>query len=103
MKIIYLLLALGTLAPGLHAQQKTKTAGNSVTTTTILGGIFSAPTGTNIILQNNGKNDLSLVAKKGSEINFTENAFSFPTPVPVDSKFKVVLKKIPSSQNCSIY
>jgi len=102
MKRTLLVFLLGFMLQWAHAQQKAKTIGNSVKSS-LLSGIYSAPIGTNIILQNDGKNDLSLVAQKNGEKNFSENVFNFPNPVLIDSKIKVTVKKLPTGKTCAIY
>jgi hypothetical protein len=61
MKKICLFLVLATIVSTLQAQ-KNKNCRNGCESRYTAYGIFSAPTGTNIILQNNAKGDLSLVA-----------------------------------------
>jgi hypothetical protein len=83
-------------------------ASNKTTTATVsgssqLGGIFSAPSGTSIILQNNAKNDLTLTAKKETGMTYSNNTFNFATPFTDGAKFKVTVKKAPAGQTCIIY
>ena len=103
MKEICFFLMLTTAVVSAQAQEKGTTAGNSTKASLKLYGVFSAPAGTNIVLQNNGKADLPLVAKKEEGRNFSENTFNFPVPLPADSKIKVIIKKIPSGKTCTIY
>jgi hypothetical protein len=81
-----------------NAANKTVTDGSS-----FLSGLFSAPSGSNIMLQNNNKNDLSLTAQKESGKNFSTNTFKFPTPFLDSSIFKISFKKAPAGQTCFIY
>jgi len=103
MKKIYLVFVPVTLACIAHAQQTVKTPVKATVGSSKLSGIFCAPTGTNVVLQMNGKTDLSLVAGKETGKNFTENNFSFPVPTPNDSKNKISLKTIPNGKTCTIY
>ena len=103
MKKIFLLLALVNAVLCIHAQEKPKGAGTLPKNSSLLSGIFSAPAGTNIVLQNDGKNDLSLVARKETGKTISENVFNFTSPIPIDSKIKVILKKIPAGKTCIIY
>src|SRR6476659_5421061 len=103
MKKIYLFFVPVTLACIAHAQQTVKTPVKATVGSSKLSGIFCAPTGTNVVLQMNGKADLSLVAGKETGKNFTENNFSFPAPIPNDSKIKISLKTIPNGKTCVVY
>lgn len=103
MKKIYLFFVPVTFACIAHAQQTVKTPVKATAGNSKLSGIFCAPTGTNVVLQMNGKADLSLVAGKETGKNFTENNFSFPVPIPNDSKIKVSLKTIPNGKTCTVY
>ena len=102
MKNSYLLFALTIAFAHAHAQPKA-TSRIATEKSAVLSGIFSAPFGTSILLQNDGRNDITLVARKDAEKNFTENAFNFPSPVLIDSKIKVVVKKIPAGKTCVVY
>lgn len=103
MKKIILFSFLSILVFSLQAQQKTKVVSGSVSGSSLLSGMFSAPAGTGIVLQNNGKADLALIAKKETGNNFSTNTFHFPTPLLDSTKFKIVLKKIPIGQTANIY
>ncbi len=103
MKKLFLFLALASLLPGLWAQQLTKTAGKPAAGSSTLNGIFSGPAGTTIVLQNNGKNDLSLTLPKESGKTFASNTFNFPVPLLDGAKFKVTIKKSPVGQTAYIY
>src|SRR5665647_1963273 len=99
----FLFLILTTFMSGLQAQTQVKTAPKPAAGSSQLSGIFSALSGSAIILQNNGKSDLSLVAQKESGKTFSTNTFNFPTPLLDGTKYKVTLKKAPTGQTCSIY
>ena len=102
-KFSILFFSLLILLSGLQAQQATKTAAKPAAGTSLISGTFSGPAGSNIVLQNNGKNDLTLTAKKETGVNYSNNTFSFATPFPDGSKFKITLKKAPAGQTCVIY
>jgi hypothetical protein len=99
----FLFLFLATLMSGLQAQQTTKTIGKPAAGSSLLSGIYSAPSGSAIVLQNNAKNDLTLTAKKEEGKVYSNNTFSFTTPFPDGTKYKVTLKKAPAGQTCMIY
>ncbi|PKP13915.1 MAG: hypothetical protein CVU08_02835 [Bacteroidetes bacterium HGW-Bacteroidetes-3] len=103
MKKIFLFFILAILVTELQAQQKAKTINNPLPKGTLLSGIYSAPGGTAIILQNNGKADLTLIAKKETLNNFSTNFFDFPVKLLDSTKFKIALKKIPIGQTANIY
>jgi len=103
MKKSFLCLLLVILLSDLQAQTQDKTAAKPAAGTSLIGGIFSGPAGSVIVLQNNGKNDLTLTAKKETGKNYSSNPFSFATPFPDGTKYKVTLKKAPAGQTCVIY
>jgi hypothetical protein len=103
MKTTLLFITLATLIGGLQAQQPVKTAAKPATGSSLLSGIYCAPSGSSIILQNNAKNDLTITAKKEVVQVYSRNAFSFATPFPNGTKYKVTLKKAPAGQTCIIY
>ena len=71
--------------------------------TSLLQGMFSAPTGTSVVLQNNGKSDLIISVSKESGKFFNTNAFKFPAAMPDKTTFKISIKKIPAGQTVAIY
>ena len=91
-----LILAISTSTISAQTSQKA-TPGSS-----LLYGMFSAPAGTIIVLQNNSKNDLTLAAPKGGK-NYITNTFNFSTPLTKDAKYKVTLTKTAPGQTCVIY
>ena len=103
MKKIFLFLVLATLVPRLQAQQKTKAVVGNASGGSQLSGIFSAPTGTGIVLLNNEKASLALIAKKETGNNFSTNFFDFPAKISDSTRFKISLKKIPAGQTANIY
>src|SRR4051812_23772319 len=68
-----------------------------------LNGVFSAPVGSALLLQNNGKQDLSLTAVKEDGKNFSTGSFRFSAPLLDSSIYKVTCKKAPAGQTCFIY
>ena len=112
MKKILLLLVLTITSIFIQAQpsKPIKTA-NSVavakpagTTGTLqLGGIFYAPAGIGVVLQNNAKNDLTITPKKETGKTFVINKFNFPAAVAEGAKFKITAKKIPAGQTIYMY
>ncbi|MFA5973546.1 MAG: hypothetical protein WC780_14435 [Lentimicrobiaceae bacterium] len=103
MKKVLILIFLAALLARSEAQTQMKTAVKPATGSSLLSGIYSAPCGSAIILQNNGKNDLSLTAKKETGKTYSNNTFSFATPFPNGTKYKVTIKKAPAGQTCIIY
>jgi hypothetical protein len=115
MKKLLLFFCLASFITTMNAQPvvKTKSTKNTVPSnaanktviggSSFLSGLFSAPSGSNILLQNNNKNDLSLTAQKESGKNFSTNTFKFPTPLLDSSIFKITSKKAPVGQTCFIY
>jgi len=83
--------------PG-NAGTKSASSGNS-----LLEGMFSAPTGTSVILQNNGKSDLTISVSKENGKLFNTSTFNFSTGLPDKTTFKISIKKTPASQTCAIY
>ena len=103
MKKTLLFIVLATNISGLLAQTQVKTADKPATGGSLLNGIYSAPSGSIIVLQNNGKNDLTLTAKKETGMNYSRNNFRFATPFPDGTQYKITLKKAPAGQTCVIY
>lgn len=103
MKKSFLFLLFAALLSGLQAQTQMKTAAKPAAGTSLVSGTFSGPAGSGIVLQNNGKNDLTQTAKKETGKNYSSNDFNFATPFPDGSKFKITLKKAPVGQTCVIY
>src|SRR5688572_27413575 len=100
MKKILLFFCLASFAGRLPAQtvQKTKPAKNALPVkagtktgsppTSLLYGMFSAPTGTSVVIQNNGKNDLTTAVRTKSGKTFNTDTFHFPAALPDGSAFK---------------
>lgn len=102
MKKIFTVAVLAILS-ALSQAQPPKIARPAANGTSLLHGSFSAPVGSEIILQNNGKSDLTLKAAKETGKNFSTTGFDFIGPLADGSKFKVSIKKIPAAQNLVIY
>ncbi len=102
MKKIFLFIAI-LIATGLYAQQKGKLTDGSVSGSSPLSGMFSAPAGTVAVIQNNGKSDLTLTAQKENGKTFSTQTFNFLTPLVDGTKYTVSLKKIPAAQTAGIY
>lgn len=115
MKIIPFFFCLTLFADTLPAQtvQKAKPVkntlpGNAGTKaaspgTSLLYGMFSAPTGTSVVIQNNGKNDFTTAVRKKSGKTFNTDTFNFPAALPDGSAFKISIKKAPNAQTCNLY
>ena len=103
MRKIVILIFLAVLIARSEAQTPVKTAAKPASGSSLLSGSYCAPSGSSVILQNNAKNDLTLTAIKEAGQVFSKNAFSFATPFPNGTKYKVTLKKAPAGQTCIIY
>ena len=112
MKKTILFLTLTTFVVCIHAQSppQIKSVKNSTTAKPVAGvatssltGIFYAPSGIGIMLQNNGKNDLTISPKKESGKAFTITNFIFPTPFTDGAKFNITPKNITAGQTIYIY
>ncbi|MFI5128506.1 MAG: hypothetical protein ACHQFX_00885 [Chitinophagales bacterium] len=112
MKKIILIPALTIYVAYIYAQSspQIKTVKNpaavkpiAAAATSPLTGIFYAPAGIGIVLQNNGKNDLTLSPKKENGKTFGITNFSFPTPRTGEAKFKITAKKITPGQTIYMY
>ncbi len=115
MKILLYFFCLILFAVRLEAQSgqkitqiKKAVAGNAGTKpaspgTSLLHGMFSAPTGTSVMIQNNAKNDFSPTVPKESGKTFSTNTFNFPNALADGSTFKIAIKKTPAGQTCTVY
>ena len=112
MKKILLFFVLTITAIFIQAQpsKQIKTVNNitsakpvGTTGTSQLSGMFYAPAGIGIVLQNNGKNDLPVSAKKENGKTFTITKFNFPTPVADGAKFNITAKNITAGQTIYMY
>jgi WD40-like Beta Propeller Repeat len=115
MKKIMSFLLLCIFANASQAQPTAKTKAstkpvaadkNSNATTaigTLLYGKLGAPSGTNLTVQYNGKNDLVLSAPKKSGEMFSNTSFNFATPLKDSTKYTITLKNIPSGKTANVY
>ena len=102
MKKVFILIVFAALLASSEAQTPVKSVAKPATGSSLLSGIYFAPSGSSIILQNNAKNDLTITAKKEVGLVYSKNAFSFATPFPNGIKYKVSVKKAPAGQTCII-
>jgi hypothetical protein len=112
-KIFFFFLCFVIAADILQAQQNAKTikkavpgkAANTIVSSgsSMLYGMFSAPAGTGITIQNNGKNDFALAVQKENGKTYGTSSFNLPTALSDGAKFAITLKKIANAQTCSIY
>jgi hypothetical protein len=112
MKRILLFTVLSTKAFFIEAQpsKQIKAAMNTgaakpagTTGTLQLPGIFYAPAGIGITLQNNGKNDLAILPKKETGKSFTITNFNFPAAITEGAKFNITAKKVMAGQTIYSY
>src|SRR5690348_14522542 len=101
-KIIFTLV-VSFLISTLHAQTKTspnkispkpavaKTNPSTTSGKSQLSGIFSAPSGITVVIQNNGKNDFTLSSVKEKDKLFSVNKFTLPSPADDGSSYKLSL------------
>lgn len=103
MKKILIVFALASFIVQSEAQTPVKTAASPAASGLLLSGIYYAPSGSSIILQNNAKYDLTVTAKKEAGKTYSANTFNFTAPIPDKTNYKVSLKKAPAGQTCIIY
>ena len=103
MKKVLIVFAIASFIARSEAQTPVKTSATPASGGSMLSGIFYAPSGSSIILQNNAKNDLTITAKKEAGKTYSANSFNFPTPFPDGTKYKVTIKKVPAGQTGIIY
>jgi hypothetical protein len=101
MKKISLFLTATILIVCIHAQSPIKPGFAAGTSS--LTGIFYAPTGIGIVLQNNGKNDLTITPKNESEKTFIITNFIFSTSLASKAKFNITAKSITAGQTIYMY
>ena len=72
---------------------------------TALTGILRGPIGAQVLLQNNGGDDLSatVVLGTGSTEKYDETGFSFATLLANAAPYQVTIKTAPAGQTCSVY
>ncbi len=67
-----------------------------------LDGSFLAPPGISVVLQKDGTDDLTLVAKTDGNSIFTVNPFKFPTPFVDGTPYSLAIKSSTAGQTCNI-
>ena len=102
MKKVLIVFVIASFIARSEAQTPVKTSLAPASGSSLLSGIFYAPSGSSIILQNNAKNDLTITAKKETGKTFSSNTFNFTAPIPDKTSYKVSLKKAPAGQTCFI-
>jgi len=70
--------------------------------TAILDGKFIAPAGVTVVIQKDGKDDLTLVAKKDGSERYTTNAFKFPKAYTSGTPYTLTVKSCPPGFTCTI-
>ena len=85
-------------APPVNTGTKAASAGTS-----LLQGIFSAPSGTSVVIQNNGKIDFSPTVPKENGKTFNTSTFNFPAALKDGSLYKISIKKTPAGQTTAVY
>ena len=103
MKKVLIVFVIASFITRSEAQTPVKTSTVPVSGGSMLSGIFYAPSGSSIILQNNAKNDLTITAKKEAGKTYSANPFNFTASIPDKTNYKVSLKKAPAGQTCIIY
>ncbi len=102
MKKVVVVFALVSFIAQSEAQTPVKTSTNPSPGGSFLSGVYYAPSGSSIILQNNAKNELTITAKKEAGKAGSSNSFSFATPFPDKVRYKIAVKKAPAGQTCFI-
>lgn len=69
--------------------------------TSFVHGMFIAPPGSTIVLQNNNADNLSLIAKKDTG-GYSQNIFKFPKPLAKAAKYNVSIKSVASGMASKI-
>lgn len=67
-----------------------------------LTGMFYAPVGTKVVIQNNGKDDLTLVAANDGNKTYVSMPFQFKTALPETTLCRVTIKSSPKGMNCVV-
>ena len=77
------------------------TANLQAQTTSFVNGIFIAPPATNIVLQNNNTDNLSLVSKKDT-VGYRQNIFKFTKPLGSGAKYNISIKSVEAGMETKI-
>ena len=91
--IILLILSLSFASSISNAQ----TANSS-----FLDGVFFAPKGTTVVLQKDGKDDLSLTAPTTGTADFSNLSFKFPKQYANGTPYTLAIKSAPAAQTCRV-
>jgi Tol biopolymer transport system component len=67
-----------------------------------LDGIFFAPPGTTVVLQKDGKEELSLTASAAGNANFSSSPFKFPNPYTDGTPYALAIKSASAGQTCKV-
>ena len=100
---VYVAFTYAQSPPIKTAKNSTSAKPGSAAYTSPLTGIFYAPSGIGIVLQNNGKSDLTIPPKKENGKTVIVSDFNFPTPLANGSKFKITAKNITAGQTIYMY
>ncbi len=68
----------------------------------VLDGIFSAPPGTTVVLQKDGKEELSLTASSDGNADFSSNSFKFPNSYLDGTPYTLAVKSASAGQTCKV-
>jgi Tol biopolymer transport system component len=68
----------------------------------VLDGVFFAPKGTTIVLQKDGKDELSLTASTNGTGDFSSNSFKFPNLYVDGTPYTLSVKSAPPNQICRV-
>ncbi len=90
-------------APIKSVNNTTSAKSSAGAATSSLTGIFYGPSGIGIMVQNNGKNYLSISPKNENGKTFTITNFVFPIPIADGTKFNITAKNITAGQTIYIY
>ncbi len=67
-----------------------------------LDGVFFAPKGTTVVLQKDGKDELSLTASTSGNADFSGNPFKFPNSYIDGTPYTLSIKSAPVNQTCNV-
>lgn len=67
-----------------------------------LDGVFNAPPGTTVVLQKDGKEELSLTASTTGNAGFSSNPFKFPNAYIDGTPYTLAVKSASAGQTCNV-
>ncbi len=67
-----------------------------------LDGVFNAPPGTTVVLQKDGKEELSLTASATGNAVFSSNPFKFPNAYTDGTPYTLIVKSASAGQTCNV-